>query len=398
MHKLVQNIKGRGSYMNFKYRSLSIFLIMLIAISLYPGRTYAELPVSARSSILMEQDSGRVIYENNAHEKSKIASITKIMTALLAIESGKLDETVTISGNAAGTEGSSLFLKNGEKMKLEDLTYGLMLRSGNDAAVAIAEYVGGSLDGFVWMMNRKAEEIGMKNTNFSNPHGLDNTKNHYSTAYDMALLTQYAMKNDTYRKISGTKVHRAPNSMEGWDYVWRNKNRLLTQLYEYTTGGKTGYTKIAKRTLVTTASKDNLDLIAVTLNGPDDWNDHIYMYELAFKDYQKTEILSSGPIKEVNKKPYKGNVFIRNSFYYPLSEEEKDDIKIKIKLLKPEKAWKKKGDFPERVGLAEIYMDGKAIGKRSIFYGKSKETFKQVSWRSTWRDSFYNLLGLNKNG
>lgn len=384
--------------MKFIYRSLPVFFIMLIAISLYPGRTNAELPVSARSAILMEQDSGRVIYEDNAYEKSKIASITKIMTALLAIESGKLDETVTISGNAAGTEGSSLFLKNGEKMKLEDLTYGLMLRSGNDAAVAIAEYVGGSLDGFVWMMNRKAEEIGMKNTHFSNPHGLDNTKNHYSTAYDMALLTRYAMNNDTYKKISGTKVHRAPNSMEGWDYVWRNKNRLLTQLYEYTTGGKTGFTKLAKRTLVTTASKDNLDLIAVTLNGPDDWNDHIYMYESAFKDFQKTEVLSSGPIKEVNKKPYKSNVYIKNSFYYPLSDEEKDDIKIKIKLLKPEKAWKKKEDFPEKVGLAEIYMDGDAIGKRSIFYGKSKETFNRVSWKSTWRDTLYHLLGFTKNG
>ena len=187
------------------------------------------------------------------------------MTAILAIESGEIDETVTVSGNAFGTEGSSLFLKKGEKIKLEDLVYGLMLRSGNDAAVAIAEKVGGSLDGFVWLMNQKAEEIGMKNTHFSNPHGLDNTKNHYSTAYDMALLTRYAMQNETYVKIAGTKVHRAPNSTEQWDYVWRNKNRLLTQLYEYTTGGKTGYTKLAKRTLVSTATKNGHDLIAVTL-------------------------------------------------------------------------------------------------------------------------------------
>lgn len=162
------------------------------------------------------------------------------MTAILAIESGKMGETVKISSNAFGTEGSSLYLKEGEKIKLEDLVYGLMLRSGNDAAVAISEKVGGSLDGFVWMMNQKAEEIGMKNTNFSNPHGLDNTNNHYSTAYDMALLTRYAMQNKTYAKIAGTKVHRAPNSTEQWDYVWKNKNRLLTQLYEYCTGGKQG--------------------------------------------------------------------------------------------------------------------------------------------------------------
>ena len=121
-----------------------------------------------------------------------------------------------------------------------------MLRSGNDSAVAIAEYVGGSLDGFVYLMNQKAEEIGMKNTHFANPHGLDDHEDHYSTAYDMALLTRYAMTHDTYKKISGTKVHRAPNPTEKWDRVWKNKNRLLTELYDPTTGGKTGYTKRVK--------------------------------------------------------------------------------------------------------------------------------------------------------
>ncbi|RFU69048.1 D-alanyl-D-alanine carboxypeptidase family protein [Bacillus sp. V59.32b] len=384
--------------MHSLYKSISAFLIILLTISLYPAGTDAALPVSSHSAILLEQGSGRVIYEKNAHEKSKIASITKIMTALLAVESGSLDETVKVSPNAVGTEGSSLYLKNGEKISLEDLTYGLMLRSGNDAAVAIAEHVGGSLGGFVWLMNQKAEEIGMKNTNFSNPHGLDNTKNHYSTAYDMALLTRYAMENDTYRKIAGTKVYRAPNTMENWDYVWRNKNRLLTQLYEYCTGGKTGYTKLAKRTLVTTATKDDLDLIAVTLNGPDDWNDHIFMYESAFKDYQNTEILSSGPIKKVKQKPYKGNVYIKNNFYYPLNEEEKEAVHIKIKLLKPEKSWKKKGGFPDKVGRAEIYMNGDKIGGRSIFYGEAKESFKQVSLGSRWVDIFASILGINQNG
>ena len=153
-----------------------------------------------------------------------------------------------------------------------------MLRSGNDAAVAIAEHVGGSVEGFVFLMNQKAAEIGMRNTHFANPHGLDDSENHYSTAYDMALLMQYAMKNKEFRKISGTEVYRAPAAPgEDWDRVWRNKNKLLTSLYEYCTGGKTGYTKRAKRTLVTTASKGGMDLIAVTLDAPDDWNDHIAM-------------------------------------------------------------------------------------------------------------------------
>lgn len=384
--------------MHFLHKRIAVFLIILLTISIYPAGTDAALPVSSHSAILMEQGSGRVIHEKNAHEKSRIASITKIMTAILAVESGKLDDTVKVSPNAVGTEGSSLYLKNGERIKLEDLTYGLMLRSGNDAAVAIAEHVGGSFGGFVWLMNQKAEEIGMKNTNFSNPHGLDNSKNHYSTAYDMALLTRYAMENETYRKIAGTKVHRAPNTMESWDYVWRNKNRLLTQLYEYCTGGKTGFTKLAKRTLVTTASKDDLDLIAVTLNGPDDWNDHIFMYESAFKDYQNTEILSSGPIKEVKQKPYKGNVYIKHKFYYPLKENEKDAVSIKIKLLKPERSWKKNDDFPDKVGLAEVYMDGAEIGSRSIFYGEAKVAFEQESWGSKWMEILTNIIGINQNG
>ena len=230
----------------------------------------------------MEQQSGRILYEKEAHEVRRIASITKIMTAILAIESGKLNDSVKVTENAVRAEGSSIYLKPGETIKLEDLVYGMMLRSGNDAAAAIAEHVGGSLEGFVYLMNQKASEIGMDQTHFANPHGLDDHEDHYSTAYDMALLTRYAMSNDTYKQISGTKVHRAPNPTENWDRVWKNKNRLLTELYDYTTGGKTGYTKRAKRTLVTTATKGDLNLIAVTLNGPDDWNDHIKCTKMVF--------------------------------------------------------------------------------------------------------------------
>ena len=313
-------------------------IVILLFITYFPTlATSQTIDVSAHNAILIDEKSGRVLYDVRAHEKSKIASITKIMTAILAIESGELDETVTVSANAFGTEGSSLFLKEGEKIKLEDLVYGLMLRSGNDAAVAIAEKVGGSLDGFVWLMNQKAEEVGMKNTHFSNPHGLDNTENHYSTAYDMALLTRYAMQNETYVKIAGTKVHRAPNSTENWDYVWRNKNKLLTQLYEYTTGGKTGYTKLAKRTLVSTATKNEHDLIAVTLNAPDDWNDHIKMYESAFKEYKPIKVLAEGVLNDLDVKLYNHHAFIKNELIYPLTNDEQNQIQVKIKLLKPKK-------------------------------------------------------------
>ena len=387
--------------MRFLYKRLPKLCVLILLLScLYctsPVQA-ASMEVSAHSAVLVDQKSGRVIYEVNAHEKSRIASITKIMTAILAIESGQMDEMVKVSSNAFGTEGSSLYLKEGEKIKLEDLVYGLMLRSGNDAAVAISEKVGGSLDGFVWLMNQKAEEIGMKNTHFSNPHGLDNTKQHYSTAYDMALLTRYAMQNKTYAKIAGTKVHRAPNSTETWDYVWKNKNRLLTQLYEYCTGGKTGYTKLAKRTLVTTATKNQMDLIAVTLNAPDDWNDHIKMYETAFKDFEQTVIIPQGTIKDMNNKTYKNHVYIKNEFSYPLMKEEREKVKVELKLLKPKRNWTEKKNIPEIVGKAMIYLDGKQIGSRSIFYGEANETFRHQTFQSTWGGLFKAVLGIERNG
>lgn len=380
--------------MRFRYRVLPCICMVMIVFTFFPAKAKASLPVSAHSAILMDQDSGRVMYEENAHEKSRIASITKIMTAILAIESGKLESTVTISSNAVGTEGSSLYLKKGEKITLENLVYGLMLRSGNDAAVAIAEEVGGSLDGFVWMMNQKAEEIGMTDSHFSNPHGLDSTENHYSTAYDMALLTRYAMENETYRVISGTKKHRASNSEEDWDYVWKNKNRLLTGLYEYTTGGKTGFTKLAKRTLVSTATKDDLNLIAVTLNGPDDWNDHIYMYEHAFSDFKPIELLQAGPIKDVGIKQYKGKIYVKRAFTYPLLDEEEKNVEVKFKLIKPKKEWKDERNTPEIVGKAEIFYDNERVGSRSIFYGEPQETFSEQNLSKIWTDFIQLFVGI----
>ena len=259
-----------------------------------------------------------------------------------------------------------------KKLNLEDLVYGLMLRSGNDAAVAIAEHVGGSLDGFVYLMNQKASEIGMNQTHFANPHGLDDHEDHYSTAYDMALLTRYAMANDTYKLIAGTKVHRAPNPTEKWDRVWRNKNRLLTELYDYTTGGKTGYTKRAKRTLVTTATKGDLNLIAVTLNGPDDWNDHINMYEMGFHDFELVKVLKKGMINEIEDPFYKKKVYIKNDIFFPIKKDERELFRIEYKLQKPQKVWREPESEPVVVGKALIYFDQKQVKEVPLYYKETK--------------------------
>ncbi|PLR99797.1 D-alanyl-D-alanine carboxypeptidase family protein [Bacillus sp. T33-2] len=378
------------------------WLIYLLLVSLllinFPEAAAASVSVSAKSAVLMEQDSGRVLFEKDAHNVRRIASITKIMTAVLAIESGKMDEHTRVSEKAVRTEGSAIYLKPGEKIKLENLVYGLMLRSGNDSAVAIAEHVGGSLEGFVYLMNQKAKEIGMGNTHFANPHGLDDHENHYSTAYDMALLTRYAMKYEQYRKISGTKVHRAPNPGEAWDRKWTNKNRLLTELYQYCTGGKTGYTKRAKRTLVTTATKGDLDLIAVTLNGPDDWNDHIQMFEMGFRQYDMVEILPEGTIKSIDHPFYKKKVYLEHSFDYPLTKKEEDLVEVQFKLLHPKKQWKETVNVPDVVGKAVVLIDGRETSSMPIYYRHPEVKEKEKSFFDFFKHIFTAVLDVGGHG
>lgn len=383
--------------MKILHKLMAITLVAGLVIMNIPQRAEASVSVSARSAILMEQDSGRILYEKEANKVRRIASITKIMTAILAIESGKMDEMVKVSDRAVRAEGSSIYLQPGEKIKLEDLVYGLMLRSGNDSAVAIAEHVGGSLEGFSFLMNQKAEEIGMKNTHFANPHGLDDHEDHYSTAYDMALLTRYAMKNEMYQQIAGTEVHRAPNPNESWDRVWKNKNRLLTELYEYCTGGKTGYTKRAKRTLVTTASKGNLNLIAVTLNGPDDWDDHINMYETAFKTYDVVEVLPQGIIKDVENDFYKNKVYLKQAYNYPVTKEEKNQFEIDLNLQKPKEEWEDSREIPEVVGQATVYFDNKPVKKLPIYF-KLEKIKEDKSLLDYFRSLFTSIAGVKKNG
>lgn len=371
---------------------ISIFFINFLPLP----TAEASVSVSAKSAVLIEQNSGRILYGKNAFEVRRIASITKIMTAILAIESGKMDEFVTVSNNAVRTEGSAIYLKPGEKIKLEDLVYGLMLRSGNDSAVAIAEHVGGSLEGFVYLMNKKAEEIGMSKTHFANPHGLDDHKDHFSTAYDMAILTRYAMMDPTYRKISGTKVHRAPNPNEKWDRVWKNKNRLLTEKYKYCTGGKTGFTKLAKRTLVTTATKGDMNLIAVTINASSDWNDHIAMFENAFQTYDISEIISKGQISAVRDSFYKRKIYVKSSFEFPLNAKESESVRIQYKMKKPKKSWKNHMKIPNVVGSVVIYVNDEKIEQLPIYYRHAKK--EKDSFLGAFGEIFISVIGVKTNG
>lgn len=371
-----------------------IYIFILIASLLLfqiPVSASTNISVGSQYAVLMEQSSGRVLFEKGAHEKRRIASITKIMTAILAIESGKLEEDVKVSKNATLAEGSSLYLKENERIKLKDLVFGLMLRSGNDAAVAIAEYIGGSVEGFAFLMNQKADEIGMLNSHFTNPHGLDDSNEHYSTAYDMAILTRYAMMNDIYKEIAGTEVHRAPNPTESWDRVWRNKNRLLTELYEYCTGGKTGFTKLAKRTLVTTATKDGMDLIAVTLVGADDWNDHINMYETAFKTYEMVQVVKKGMVSDIKEEKYKNQAYVKHDLNYPVIETEKDEFSVEYRLKKLDG----KRNIPEVIGEMIISFENKPIKTLPIYYNNEKQ---ETTFIQLFKGVFTTMIGVNSNG
>lgn len=353
-----------------------LFVIICVVIQLFPMQGRAQHVVSAEAALLMEAESGRVLYGKKEHEPLRIASITKIMTAILAIESNKMGEIAHVSKRAEQAEGSSIYLRAGEKMKVEDLVYGLMLRSGNDAAIAIAEHVAGSVEGFVYLMNEKANELGMTNTVFQNPHGLDDHEDHYSTAYDMAILSKYAMENEEYEKISKTKRHRVKGETT---YVWTNKNRLLTELYPYSTGGKTGFTKRAQRTLVSTASKDGMDVIAVTLNAPNDWHDHMYLCNWAFDTFKMTTLVSEGVQKEIQDGFYKDHIFAPYTFTYPLADWERDVLKKAITLYKPpSKEKQKKYVPPSPVGKIDFHIENEKIGQIPLFYDPPVEKKKSI--------------------
>ena len=256
---------------------------LLAAVLLLPVQAQA---ISAEKAILLDGVTGRVLYEKNADSQSLIASTTKIMTALVVCEQCNVLDRMRIPKEAVGIEGSSMYLREGEVLTIQELLYGLMLSSGNDAAVALAIYCGGTVEGFAELMNDKARVLGLRNTHFCNPNGLD-SPGHYSTARDLATLAAYAMENPIFAKTVSTKTIRV-----GERYL-RNHNKLLWQV-EGADGVKTGYTKAAGRILVSSASRSDRRLVAVTLNAPSDWLDHSALLNGGFEGYGVKTVIQKG--------------------------------------------------------------------------------------------------------
>ena len=279
--------------------------------------------ISASSYIVMDTDNNRVLEGNNINKRSLIASITKIMTSMVVIDMTNVNKTVTIGDEVLKSFGSGIYVSVGEKISVINLLYGLMLRSGNDAAIALAYYTAGNMDNFAYLMNNKAKDIGMNNTTFVNSSGLeDGDKANYSTVYDMALLSGYAINNSLYKQIVGTKDITVKTDLK--TYVWHNKNKLLSS-YKYCVGGKTGFTEKARRTLVTNASSDGVNLTVVTFNDGNDFGDHKDLYEKYFDVLKEYEILSEGPIKTKY-----DNTYLSKSFKMSLTKDEYKKLKKEI--------------------------------------------------------------------
>lgn len=321
---------------------------------------------AARGAVVMDVASGRVLYQKNPHERMPMASTTKIMTAILAIEKGNLQDMITVSHRAYGVEGSSIYLGRGEKITLENLLYGLMLRSGNDAAVAIAEHIGGSVDKFAEMMNEKAMEIGARNTHFVNPNGLHH-KDHYTTAYDLALISAYAMKNPDFRTIVATKYKRIPWEGHEWDRVMQNKNRILWE-YEGGNGIKTGYTKAANRCLAAAAQRNNMQLVSVVLNCHPWFDDSMALLDYGFKEYHPHQVFTKGQVLgEIDVKygsEKKIPMMIREGVVLPLKEDEEKELEVKIQVPSALRAPVKAGT---RIGVVDIRLGDEIRIRKGIY-------------------------------
>ena len=337
--------------------------------------------VTARSAVVMEAKTGRVLYERNMGDRRFPASTTKIMTLIIALEKGNLDDVVKVGPHAAGTEGSTLWLEEGDEITLRELLYGMMLHSGNDATVAVAEHIAGSVDAFARLMTDKAHEIGAKDTNFVNANGLPDDA-HYTTAHDLALIASYGYTLPEFEKIVSTKEITFPWVKDDTHRL-RNENQMLW-LYEGGNGVKTGYTDAAGRCLVSAAKRDGIQLVAVVLDSNWMWNDSILLLDYGFSKIDRTTV--------VKKHAQVGTVAVTGSRVRRLGVQTKDEIVLPvvdgaagyeqtIDLPHAVKAPVKKGDA---VGTLRISYDGKEVAKTDLVAMQDAEqkSFFLTVWKN----------------
>lgn len=340
--------------------------------------SYPVQAVSARSAVLMDGQTGRILYEKLPDQQSLIASTTKIMTALVVCEQCNVLDRMEIPKEAVGVEGSSMYLQEGEVLTIQELLYGLMLHSGNDAAVALAIYCGGTVEGFAELMNDKARQLGLTNTHFVNPNGLD-APGHYSSARDLAILAAYAMENPIFRQtVSAKTVTIGQRTL-------RNHNKLLWQV-EGADGVKTGYTRAAGRILVSSATRDGRRLVAVTIYAPDDWRDHKLLLEQGFSQFTPTVIVTAeqclGTVEIAGGQESSVELIACEDFSYPLTENETTEIILPS----PGFVYAPVAEGQD-AGFAYIYLDDALVGKVQLRYGTTVEQ-ETVPEKTIWEKLF----------
>ena len=355
------------------FRTAAAVVAAVLLCTGFPQAASFDGAVSARSAILVDAQSGRVLFEKNADERRLLASTTKIMTGLLVCQTQDLTREVCVPAEAAGVEGSSLYLKAGQRVTIETLLYGLLLRSGNDAAVALAIAASGSVEAFCARMNERAQELGMQNTHFENPNGLDGD-GQFSTARDLAKLAAAAMENETFRTVVSSRSYCA----EGWSFT--NHNKLLWRV-EGCDGVKTGYTKKAGRILVGSAVRDGRRLICVTMNDPDDWRDQSALFEYGFSAFRLQSVVRSGEAvgsaAVVGSETKRVRLLAGGDLSYPLAEGEK----IETRLHAPDFVYAPV--LPGQAGWLEILVSGKRVGEVPVYYeaGAEAEMPKRGFWK-----------------
>lgn len=353
----------------FVKNTIISLIIIIISFCFKLNFNVAYGVTTSNAECVIDVYSLRVLSENNSSKKMPMASTTKILTAITVIENFNLDTVITVPKQAVGVEGSSIYLREGEKLTVKELLYGLMLRSGNDCAECLALSLCDNRSDFISLMNETAKNYGAINSNFVNPHGLHHD-NHYTTAYDLALISANAMKNQTFREIVSTK--RISISNDGYDYkrVLINKNKMLNMV-DGATGIKTGYTKKAGRCLVSSVKRNGFEVVSVVLNSPNMWERSTEIINNAFDKYKLTKIFDADKFNNeirVDNNGKKFNFLVENDFFYPLCDGELKNVTLKINGESLSEYCKN----PSKVGELQIFIQNKLIFSQNLFTIYSK--------------------------
>lgn len=354
-----------------------MFVLLITTNVVFAAANYPN--VTAKSAIVMDATTGKVLYSKDAEERRYPASTTKMMSLIVALEHGNLDDVITTSANASSTEGSSLWLTQGEQMKMIDLLYGIMLISGNDATVAVAEHIAGSVEKFAKLMTEKAHAIGAKDTNFTNSSGLPDV-NHFTTAHDLARIAAYGYKNPLFTQIVSTEHKLLPPTVKGDNRDLYNENKMLW-FYEGGNGVKTGYTDAAGRCLVSGAKRNNIQLIAVVLDSETMWDDSKTLLDFAFSQLKAQTVFDKGDILKTMRVANGKSEFVKlvadSSIVLPVSEKDKDELSTVIDAPSFMEAPITKG---QKLGMARVYYNNTEVAVVNLV---AEESVERKSFFST---------------